>query len=121
MMTTLLAGCASSADDEEASTDGVSAAIEEQWRVATPTILSIERPLDLTLRDEDFSSFEVRDPLRREYTWKPARAESAFVFDKPSVGSKIQDQLKNGFGSGPCRPRINFGRKEIGFRCTWKF
>lgn len=114
------AGCTGTAseDEEAASTD---AALEERWKVAAPTIIAFEQPLDLTFRP-DWSEFEVRDPRDLNGLWKPAATIDRPTFtERPSSGSAIQDQLRNGLGSGPCRPKINPFKKEIGFKCTWRF
>ena len=118
----LAVGCAQPVDDEAAATSS-SAALEERWSLATPTIFEIEGPLDLTFnRPEDWSDLEVIDPLDPHSTWKRASTVAApTVRERSGVGSTIKDQLGNGFGSGACRPRLNPFKKEIGFKCKWTF
>jgi len=113
-----LVGCAAPSESEDASTSSQSA-LEESWNGATPTVFAIEKPLDLTL---DWSALEVQDPLDPDHAWRPANTViRPTVSDRPDEGSSVVRELRHGFGSGPCRPRANPFRREIGIMCKWTF
>jgi len=116
-----IVGCSAEPMEDEASTS--EAALEEQWSLSTPTVFAIEKPMDLTFTGpEDWSDLEVQDPLDPNHAWRPAGTVARpDVTDRPRLGSSIRDQLGHGLGSGPCRPRLNPFKREIGFMCKWTF
>lgn len=118
-----IVGCAARSDAGEEESETSTAALEEAWSLSNPTVYEVERPLDLSFTmPDDWSSLEVADPLDPSGRWRPANAITApRVIDRPSGGSGIKDKLDHGFGSGPCRLKLNPFKKEIGFRCKWTF
>ena len=117
MIAALAAGCSQPTVDEEGVTSD-EAALEQQWSLSTPTVFAIEKPIDMSF--DDWSNLEVEDPL--DHAWRPARTSvQPAVTDRPSSGSSVIRELQHGFGSGPCRPRLNPFKREIGFMCKWTF
>jgi len=122
MLMVSLVGCAAQPDSEEADTATAGqSALEESWSSATPTVFAIEQPLDFNV---DWSEgLEVQDPLDPDHEWRAARTVTRpEVSERPAnQGSGVIRQLQHGFGSGPCRPRANPFRREIGIMCKWTF
>ncbi len=118
MLVVSLLGCAAQSDPEAAASSA--SALEERWSGSTPMIFAIERPFDMSF--DDWSDLEVNDPLHPEGAWRPARTvERPEVSARPSEGSSLVRELQHGFGSGPCRPRINPFERSVGFMCKWTF
>lgn len=115
---TQVVGCAQSVD--ESSDD--EQVLEQQLQTSRPVILEIEKPMDVSFGLGDVSDFAVQTPTLRNDTWRPATTNGRpVIVDRPSGGSQVVDQVRSGFGSGPCRLRLNIGRKEVGVRCKWQF
>lgn len=120
MAATVAVGCAAPSADEEESVAGDQAALEQAWSLSTPTVFAIEGPIDTSF--DDWSDLEVQDPLDPNHGWRPASTVSRpAVTETPSGGSSVVRQLQHGLGSGPCRPRLNPFKREIGFMCKWTF
>jgi hypothetical protein len=114
---TNVVGCAQSVENTEEEE-----AIEQQLKASKPVILEIERPIDLTFDFSDVSEFAVQTPTLGSGAWRPATTSGLpALVERPSEGSRVIDQVRSGFGSGPCRLRLNVGRKEVGVRCKWRF
>lgn len=113
-----LAGCASSAEDPE---DGAAEAAEAVSGTSGPTVVEIEKPLDLDLGHTTFNLEEDWSRGRVEVLQSFGPDDSRWVPANKTRAPNITSTIKDGFGSGPCRLKVNPFKKEVGFRCRWQF